>query len=184
MAEKVIDTGIEGLRIKLNKIVPDERGALCEMAPGGFVHEFFRDGVRNMYSSIATGKHVARAGHWHHKNVENFFTLTGTALWAFKDMREDSKTAGKTFAVVLGFDDIGTVDGVDSHTIDKSEFAQFVVPTGVYHIYWPLTEKQVTAVAVASQPYKCADYEYVDWNTIPEMRKLARVFGIPVGDVE
>lgn len=179
MAEKILETPIEGLKIKLNKVVPDERGALCEMAPGGLVHEFFEKGVKNIYSSIATGKHIARAGHMHSKNIENFYTLTGTALWAFKDMRQGSTTEGKFFAFIVGYDSPESDSGLDSYTIDKSQFAQVIVPTGVLHIYWPLTDKQVTVVAVASQPYEAHDYQYVDWKTVPEMTDLAKRFGIP-----
>lgn len=180
MPEEIIKTDIEGLQIKLNKVVGDMRGVLCEMAPGGFVHEFFKAGVRNVYSSIATGKHTARAGHFHYKNIENFYTLSGTALWVFKDMRESSQTFGKIFGVVVGYDKPENANGVSSYTIDESKFAQMFVPAGVYHIYWPLSEEKVTIVAVASAPYEKEDYVYPDVKKMEDVKNFVSKFGIRV----
>lgn len=178
MSEEIIETSIEGLKIKLNKVVGDQRGVLCEIAPGGFVHEFFKNGIGNAYSSIATGRHTARAGHFHHKNVENFYTLSGTALWIFKDLREKSQTFNKTFAVILGYDKPTNSNNVVHYTIDEMKMAQVVVPTGVYHVYWPLTDEKVVVVAAASEPYRKEDYVHIDWKEIEDIKNFVSKFGI------
>jgi len=166
-----IETGIDGLKIKVNKVVSDKRGVLCELSKGE-TDDFLANGVKNIYASIATGKHIPRAGHYHFKNVENFYTLSGTALWFFKDCRKDSPTHGKEFKIILGFDKSSLSSKMPCLTIDNSEMAQILVPTGVYHIFWPLTEKPVTVLAIASEPYDKKDYGQPAPEEIPKIDKI------------
>lgn len=168
--EEIINTGIGGLKIKINKVVPDKRGALCEILPDGINNNFLKNKIGNIYASIATGRE-ARAGHYHFKNIENFYTLSGTALWIFKDFRNESPTFGKIYCVILGFDDIKT-ENINSFTIDSSKMAQVTVPAGVYHVFCPLTEKPVTVLAIASEPHNDKDYVRINPEEIPEIKNI------------
>lgn len=177
--EKIIETNIEGLLIKLNKVVIDERGFLAEMAPSGLEDNFFKNGVKNIYTSTAVGKHIARAGHFHYKNYENFYTISGTALWMFVDCRKESKTFNKTFSVILGSKSLNTAkDPV--YTIDRKFLAQVLVPPGVYHIFWPLTEEPVSVVAIASESHNEADYEKPDIKSFSSAVEKLNEYGIVV----
>jgi len=167
-----VETGISGLKIKVNKVVMDKRGVLCELSAGEN-DNFLASGVKNIYASIATGKHTARAGHFHFKNVENFYTLSGTALWFFKDCRKGSPTHGKEFKIILGFDKPNVSTKTPFLTIDNSQMAQVLVPSGVYHIFWPLTEAPVTVLAIASEPYDKDDYARPD-SEIPTIDKILK----------
>ncbi|MBI2547503.1 MAG: dTDP-4-dehydrorhamnose 3,5-epimerase family protein [Candidatus Aenigmarchaeota archaeon] len=178
--EQIIDTPIEGLKIKLGKVVPDERGFLAELSPTGIQHTFFSAGIKNIYISTSTGKHIHRAEHIHKRNTENFYTISGTALWVFVDFRKDSPTFNKVYSVVLGSNVPQFNTNDDVYTIDKGKMAQLLVPKGVFHIYWQLTDDAVRVLALASEPYDKDDYERIDFKTIPEIVKKLNEYGIMV----
>jgi dTDP-4-dehydrorhamnose 3,5-epimerase-like enzyme len=46
---------------------------------------------------------------------------------------------------------------VDAYYLSKS-IAQVLVPTGVYHVYYPLTDKKVTVLAITNLPHDNDDY--------------------------
>ena len=121
----IITTPIDGLEVHLQKMFGDMRGLLAEMIQGGTANEVVTGhGIGNIYASIATGKHVARAAHFHRKNHEIFFTLTGTALWLFHDFREGSPTSGKNAGLVLGFDAPTVPVHHPAYTLDKKQMAK------------------------------------------------------------
>src|SRR3989344_1627658 len=179
MAEE-IQTSIEGLKIRIQKVVGDSRGVLCELAPEGMADSFFSAGVKNMYTSVAVGKHMQRAGHYHHKNQEVFYTLTGCALWGFADFRKGSSTFGKTYAIVVGAESPPTKTDAPVFVVDDKKMAQVFVPSGVYHAYWPLTDTSVSVLAVASEPYNKEDYVYPKLGDVPGVGKILGMFGIEV----
>jgi dTDP-4-dehydrorhamnose 3,5-epimerase-like enzyme len=167
----LVKTPIAGLEIELNKVVKDPRGILCELAPGGFENVHMKShGIRNAYATFALDK-SPRAGHYHHRNIEHFYTLGGTGLWLFKDYRKDSKTYGKTYAVIAGFEK-AELDDVHSFTIEESKMAQLIVPAGVYHVVIPITDKPCLVVALCSEPYDAADYEKILPEDIEEFKPL------------
>src|SRR3989344_8903749 len=96
-----VTTSIIGLEVGLNRAIGDARGWLGELVPGGAANPDVKDGLGNVYLSVAVGKNIARAGHYHFRQSELFFTITGTALWAFRDYREGSKTFGALQAMVF-----------------------------------------------------------------------------------
>jgi len=175
---EIIQTNIEGLTIRINKVVKDERGFLAEIAPYA-EDSFLKAGIGNIYVSVAKERNVAKAGHFHKKNVENFFTISGTSLWLFVDCRNDSLTFNKFYTVILGSKNFPQAD-TPFYTIEDSKMAQVLVPSGVYHIFWPITDDDVTVLAIASEPYDKSDYEKIDLNNYPEIKNRLEKFEIQV----
>lgn len=167
----VIKTPIHGLEMVLNKVIKDKRGALCEMVPAGTKNESMKNGIGNIYASIALDRQP-RAGHYHFKNVENFYVVYGTALWAFVDYRKESPTFGKTYAIIIGYEGVKEPKGIEQHTIERNEMAQIIVPTGVYHVYIPLTERPAIVVAIASVPHSNEDYVRINPDDIPQVKEI------------
>lgn len=175
---RVETTTIDGLEFHHTKVLGDPRGLLVELVPGGSTNPILSNGFGNLYSSIATGKHTGRAAHFHFKLHEFFFTLTGSALWFFHDFREHSPTFGKSSAVVLGFDR-PTQDVPDPvYVLSDKDMVRCVVPAGVYHAYWPLTDAPVFVVSVASMPHDNADYDRRKPDTVPGCREWLSRYGI------
>jgi len=159
---KLIETPIEDLKIKLNKVIGDKRGYLYEVAPNGIKNELIYGKIGNVYMATAKQKHIARGGHYHHQLTENFYTISGQALWLFKDFRKDSKTLNSTYAVLLGEKDESVdISGIDSYLLPDS-LAQVFVPEGVYHIFFPLTDKKVEVLAITNLPHDNDDYVRFD----------------------
>ncbi len=155
---KIIQTSIDGLKIKLNKVIGDKRGYLYEIAPGGNGNELINGEIGNIYCSSATQKGVARGGHYHHKLIENFCVISGTALWLFKDFRQSSKSYGKIYAVIVGEKAKGVEKfDVPSYCLPEVS-AQVLVPAGVYHVYYPLSDEKVEVIAITNLPHDNSDY--------------------------
>lgn len=177
MPAKEIETPIEDLKVSLNKVVEDNRGYLAELLPGGTKNELVSEGrIGNLYLSVGGEKGEPRGGHYHETLVENFFTVSGQALWLFKDYREESSTKGETFSLVLGEKDKGklAVESVDRILLPE-KMAQILVPTGVYHTYYSLSEEPVRVVACGSHPYDPDDYVDIDPEEIEEFKDILPV---------
>lgn len=175
-----VNTNINGLLIRINKVVRDSRGFLAEIMPFGFEDTFLQAGLKSIHVSVATEKNVARAGHLHKKNVENFFTVSGTALWLFVDCRKESPTFNNFYSIILGQKNPISETSVPSYIIEDSQMAQVLVPTGVYHIFWPLTDEDVTILALSSEPYNKDDYEKLDLKNIPGIKEKLIQYGIVI----
>lgn len=164
---KHIVTPIKGLNVYLNKVVSDPRGSYCDMAPGGTENPLYADGIKHIHASIATHKFIARGGHYHFYLKENFFTLSGTALWYFYDFDENSPTYGQSYSVILGYDRLGLDLGIPEYTIDKGAAAQIQISPKVYHVYWPLTDGEVVVAGTGSLEYDPADYDRTKVEDVP-----------------
>jgi glucose-1-phosphate thymidylyltransferase len=167
MEIKHIATPIKGLNIYLNKVVSDPRGSYCDMAPGGTENPLYADGIKHIHASIATHKYIARGGHYHFRLKENFFTLSGTALWYFYDFDKNSPTYGQSYSVILGHDKLGMDLGVPEYTIDKGAAAQIMIEPGVYHVYWPLTDMETVVAGTGSLDYDAEDYDRTKVEDVP-----------------
>ncbi|MBI2084155.1 MAG: dTDP-4-dehydrorhamnose 3,5-epimerase family protein [Candidatus Aenigmarchaeota archaeon] len=176
---EIIKTDIEGLMIRLNKVLKDNRGFLAELAPLGMQDPFFSAGVKNVYISVANKKHIPRAGCLHKKTIENFYTLSGTALWFFWDTRKNSSTFNKVFSIILGSEPPSNARD-PAITIEDSKMAHVYVPTGVYHVFLPLTDEPVAVLAMSSHPYDKEDYEKIDFKTIPKIKEKLEEYGIVI----
>jgi len=169
---KHIATSIKGLNIYLNKVVSDERGSYCDMAPGGTDNPLYADGIKHIHASIATKKFVSRGGHYHYRLRENFFTLSGTALWYFYDFNQNSPTYGESCAVILGYKKLGMDLGIPEYTIDKDSAAQIAISPGVYHIFWPLTDAETVVAGTGSLDYDPEDYSRIEVQEVPGAVKI------------
>lgn len=167
MEIKHIATPIKGLNIYLNKVVSDPRGSYADMAPGGTDNPLYAEGIKHIHASIATHKFIARGGHYHFHLKENFFTLSGTALWYFYDFDKDSPTYGKSYCVILGYDKLGLDLGIPEYTIDKGAAAQVAISSGVYHVYWPLSETETVVTGTGSLDYDPEDYDRTKVEEVP-----------------
>lgn len=167
MEIKHIATPIKGLNLYLNKVVSDPRGDYCDMAPGGTDNPLYADGIKHIHASIATHKFVPRGGHYHFYLKENFFTLSGTALWYFYDFKKESPTYGQSYAVILGHDKLGLDLGLPEYTIDKGAAAQVAIEPGVYHVYFPLTEMETVVTGTGSLDYDPEDYDRTKVEDVP-----------------
>ncbi|MBW6441239.1 glucose-1-phosphate thymidylyltransferase [Patescibacteria group bacterium] len=167
MKIKHIKTPIAGLNLYLNKVVSDERGSYCDMAPGGTENELYADGIKHIHASIATKKFIPRGGHYHYKLKENFFTLSGTALWFFYDFDKNSPTFGESFAIILGHDKLGIDVDVPECTIYKNYAAQISISPSVYHVFWPLTDIETVVAGTGSLDFDAEDYERTKVEDVP-----------------
>ena len=167
MIIKQITTPIKGLNLYLNKVISDERGSYCDMAPGGTDSPLYSEGIKHIHASIATKRFVARGGHYHFKLKENFFTLGGTALWYFYDFDKKSPTFGESYTVILGYNKLGLDLGIPEYTIDKEMAAQIAISPGVYHVLWPLTDKQAVVAGTGSTKYDPEDYDRTKIEDVP-----------------
>ena len=167
MEIKHIATAIKGLNIYLNKVVLDPRGSYCDMAPGGTENPLYADGIKHIHASIATHKFIARGGHYHYKLKENFFTLSGTALWYFYDYDRTSPTYGQSYSVILGHDKLGLDLGIPEYTIDKGGAAQIAINPGVYHVYWPLTDMETVVAGTGTTDFDAEDYDRTKVEDVP-----------------
>lgn len=177
MAE-VIKTQIEGVEIILNKVIGDERGWLGELAPNGSRHPYLKEGFGNLYLSSAVGQGITRAGHYHHIQSEIFFTITGTALWVFRDYREDSSTFGAVDSVV--FTNEEAKDFKNSYIVGKDNMPGIYVPHGVYHAYWALSDTPVKVICVATAPYNKEDYVNLLPAEVPGINSLVLTYGVNI----
>lgn len=177
----IVTTSIQGLDIHPQRVFGDPRGLLAELVPGGAENDVVRaHGIGNIYASIATGKHIARAAHFHFKNYEIFFTLTGTALWLFHDFRNDSPTFGQNAGMVVGFDAPTSPVYHPVYVLDQKHMARVLVPAGVYHAYWPLTDDKVVVATVASEPHDDTDYDKRPPSAVPGFFDILRQYGVDV----
>jgi glucose-1-phosphate thymidylyltransferase len=167
MIIKQITTPIKGLNLYLNKVVSDERGSYCDMAPGGTDSPLYSEGIKHIHASIATKRFIPRGGHYHFELKENFFTLGGTALWYFYDFNKNSPTFGESYSVILGYNKLNLDLGIPEYTIDKEMAAQIAISPGVYHIFWPLTDEQTIVAGTGSVKYDPEDYDRTKVENVP-----------------
>ncbi len=172
-----METGIDGLTITMNKVVNDWRGSLYELLPEGSKNPSVSGGIGNMYVSVGKKKFVGRVGHYHKNNVENFFTIGGAALWVFYDMRKGSKTERAVFGAIFG-DEFDGKTYLQVMTIDKGTLAKICVPAGVWHAYWPITEKPSVIIAVGSVPYEKEDNEKIEYSDIGSVVGILKREGV------
>ncbi|MDO8435540.1 MAG: hypothetical protein Q7S89_02560 [bacterium] len=169
----MIESKIPGLEFRENKIVGDPRGVLAELLPDGTGHPL-APRIGNVYAAIATGQYVPRAAHYHKKKIENAFTLSGTCLWVFKDMREGS--SGAMQAVIAGATAPADSHDIPVYTFDRGLMLHIHIEPWIYHILYPLSADPVTVVIAASEPFDITDdYRFPDLE-VPGIREYIERF--------
>lgn len=88
---------IDGVRIKLLKVIPDERGRLMEILRAD--DEIF-ERFGQVYVTTAHPK-VVKAWHYHKLQADHWVCLAGRARVGLYDPREGSPTRGRTNEFIL-----------------------------------------------------------------------------------
>ena len=165
-------TAIDGLRLLFNNAVGDGRGVFADLAEED--NPIFGTAMRHIHTSIAAHKGVARGCHYHNIQTETFYALSGTGLCVFHDFRADSETRGATYAIILGHERPGTETTLPVHTIDQGTLAQIIVPPGVYHGFWPMSDERLVLVATSTHRYDPTDYVRPSLDEIPDLARILR----------
>lgn len=177
---KTLKTPINGLKIHLNKVVSDHRGFFCDLAETD--NPLWETGCKHLHASIAVKKGVARGEHYHYRLIENFYILSGTALWIFHDFNKESKTFGKTWALILGFSPKSNPATAGPNPkklfIDQNKLAQVEIPPYIYHAFWPLTNERVVAFATGTTGYDPKDFVKLKIDEVPGAVKILKKFKI------
>ena len=163
-------TSIDGLRLLLNKVVGDERGIFADLAETD--NPVFEKDIKHLHASIATQKGVGRGGHYHNTVFESFWILGGTGLCIFHDFRDESPTKGTTYAVIIGYENPSEKTSLPTHTISEGSLAQIIVPPGIYHAFWPLSDEKLIIVATGTEGYDEEDYVRPEVHEIPGAKDI------------
>jgi len=89
---------IEGVRTKVLKVIPDERGRLMEMLRSD--DEIFLGFGQVYLTTVYPG--VVKGWHYHKKQVDNFVVVRGMMKVVLYDDREGSPTRGEVNEFFLG----------------------------------------------------------------------------------
>jgi dTDP-4-dehydrorhamnose 3,5-epimerase len=129
---------IHGVKTKVLRPIPDERGWLMEILRVDDTEFFTQFG--QLYVS-ATYPGVVKAWHYHHRQIDNFACLAGMVKLVLVDTRKDSPTSGAINEFFLG--------------VQNPMLIQ--VPNLVYH-GWKCISPEVSLVLnVPNLPYHYAD---------------------------
>ncbi len=169
MATQIITTAIDGVRVELQPRIGSADGAVLHMLPGGASNpEGFAGGaLLDVYAFTARGKGIARGGHYHPVLDEFVFVLAGSALVLLSDFRVDSPTHGATIGMILGEDAPADRCGIPAYVLSDWSLALLRVPHGLYHEFFPLDDRRITAVALGSTSYDQEDYRYPMLTEVP-----------------
>lgn len=157
-----LKTSIDGLLIYFNKFIEDYRGYLCEIAPKGFKNDILKKyGVSNIVFVSFSKKGIHRGSHYHKENYDIAYVPYGTALWYFYDTRPNSKSFKKEEFILVGKNSLNKkIDpAIKDLTIEKNnKLALIVIPPGVYHIIFSLSQVPAVIIEFSSKIYDESDY--------------------------
>ncbi len=142
---------IEGVKIKLLKVIPDERGWLMEILRVDDAELFTKFG--QVYVS-ATYPGAVKAWHFHKHQVDNFACVAGMVKLVLVDTREGSPTQGKVNEFFLG----------------SQRPALVQVPKLVYHGWKCISLEPSLVVNLTNEPYEYAEpdeYRLDPHDTLP-----------------
>ena len=124
---------IRGLRTKLLRMIPDERGRLFEMLRRD--EPLFQQFGQVYCTTINFG--VVKGWHYHKKQIDNFVCVGGM----IKLVAYDSRTASATKGLVNEF-------FIGAHNPMLVQ-----IPAGVYHGFKGLTEPEAVVINIPTEPY-------------------------------
>ena len=137
---------IEGVKTKLLKVIPDERGRLMEILRED--DEMFERFGQVYMTTNYPG--VVKAWHYHQKQTDNVVCISGMIKLVLHDGRDHSPTKGETQEFFIG-----------EHNRMLVQIPQFV-----YHGWKCISEKESIVINIVTQPYnyKKPDEHRREWN--------------------
>ena len=125
---------IEGVKVKKLTTHTDDRGNFMEIlrSDEGLLSNF------GQASISVTLPGVIKAFHWHKKQDDTFFCISGNAHVVLHDLRKESKTYKKTQVIYLG---------------DNAEKKLLIIPHGVAHGYRVLGNTPLVMLYIVSELY-------------------------------
>ncbi len=147
---------IEGVKIKEIKRICDDRGMFSEVIKFG--EDTYCEVKQTSYTVTYPG--VIKAFHWHKRQYDVWFPVSGEMQIVLYDLREDSSTKGETQVIYAG----------------ESNPLLVLIPPGVVHGYRVLGNEKCALFYHTSQAYdpKDPDEERIpfddpsigfDWST-------------------
>jgi len=137
-------TKIDGVSIRRLEAHADERGSLTEVLRSDWP-EFAGFG-----QAILTVNRpgIVRGWHAHHRQTDTIVVLSGRIVVGLYDAREGSRTYG----------------AVEDHVIDDPASIAVIVPTGVFHGYKTLGERDALILNIPDRLYDPEQPDEVRWE--------------------
>ncbi|PIU41055.1 MAG: dTDP-4-dehydrorhamnose 3,5-epimerase [Candidatus Omnitrophica bacterium CG07_land_8_20_14_0_80_42_15] len=124
---------INGVKVKILKIIPDERGRLMEIFRSD--DEIFRRFGQVYMTTAYPG--IAKAWHYHSIQTDNFTCIRGKMRLALYDARKDSSTFKEINEFIISLDDPKLVQ----------------IPPLVYHGFKCVSEEEAVVINTPTEPY-------------------------------
>ena len=125
---------INGIQVKVLKVIPDERGRLFEILRRDEPRYFKRFG--QVYCTTVNPG-VVKGWHYHKKQVDNFVCVSGMIKLVAYDSRPGSSTKGQINEFCIG--------------VYNPLLVQ--IPPGVYHGFKGLSAPEAVVLNVSTEPY-------------------------------
>jgi dTDP-4-dehydrorhamnose 3,5-epimerase len=137
---------IEGVKTKLLKVIPDERGRLMEILRED--DEMFERFGQVYMTTNYPG--VVKAWHYHQKQTDNVVCISGMIKLVLHDGRDDSSTKGETQEFFIG----------------EHNRTLIQIPPFVYHGWKCISEKESLVINIVTMPYeyKNPDEHRREWD--------------------
>jgi len=126
-------TLIRGVRTKLLRVIPDERGRLFEMLRRD--EPLFMKFGQVYCTTVNCG--VVKGWHYHKKQVDNFVCVSGMIKLVAYDSRPRSSTKGVVNEFFIGTHNPLLVQ----------------IPAGVYHGFKGLSHREAIVINMPTEPY-------------------------------
>lgn len=124
---------IEGVKVKILKVIPDERGRVMEIlrCDDGLFVKFGQLYITTAYPG------VVKAWHYHRMQTDNLAAVAGMVKVALYDARENSPTHKK----------------VEEYFIGVHNPLLIQIPPMVYHGYKCVSNEEAIVVSCPTEPY-------------------------------
>jgi len=124
---------IQGVKIKNIKMIPDERGRLCEIlrADDDIFIKFGQVYMTTVYPG------AVKAWHFHKKQYDNFYVVQGMLKLVLYDGREKSKTKGEINEFFMG---------VHNHILVQ-------IPPFVHHGFKGISTEETIIINTCTESY-------------------------------
>ena len=124
---------IDGVKIKILKVIPDDRGSLMEILRCD--DEIFEKFGQVYMTTVYPG--VIKAWHYHKIQADNFACVSGKILFALYDGRSNSSTFGE----------------LDDFILSLNEPKLIHIPKGVYHGFKNISDSEAIVINTVTNPY-------------------------------